>query len=554
MRLTDPAMSFSFEWFMGHFRETLRSFRSIDQSLGAITSSSVAHRLAAKVAAKLWGAVARSEGFGEEQLEAKKRAEYESEWIRAKHFCEMLTQALYKDACPALWGEQREQLGLILAVEQQLFGEDMRREPAKREALCRQLELLLQPAFPKPEEANGDMVADEFERGKDSQGSERRGQGGGKRGEERVMRPRWLPAGVWGALSHLERSLPRLEGLCQSLLLSPSQWEQWAGEEVVGDLPPPWSREFARDSLYYLLIVRCVRPDALPAALRAYIQTRICCLMQRALPTVLADAITSHPPTTPLLVRMSEEVSPVLPLRLSAMQRGVKLLEVLPDECTRVERLQAAVTEAGDMGWWVFLHEVQRAPCLLPELTSIATSVSSGRVHTDFRLWISTESSLTLPPLLLDASLRIALEPPVGLMQHLAPLLQASESQNSQDKAEEREAEGEGKEGEEVEEEQGREEGELEQAAGEPLREDPRPAILHAWILAHQELSSSIGRFTEAELIASQTLVRGHHSYDKKLLRTSDNYGPDSTLSTRAVATDLYSITLAAVSYFCRPV
>jgi len=194
-------------------------------------------------------------------------------------------------------------------------------------------------------------------------------------------------------------------------------------------------------------------------------------------------------PVTPMLLRMREDVNPTQTVRSLSKEQGVKLVEVLLDSRTRIEVLQATVTEAVDMGWWVLIHEINLFPRLLHGLTSIATSIPAGRVHEQFRLWLTAESTSRLPPKLVHAARLLAVEPPHRLKEHLAfveemnfqSIILASDHHHSKSDAS--------------------------ASAAEDF--DPRVPVVHASILAKQDLkiSSARGDLTDSELFLAMRHV-----------------------------------------------
>jgi Dynein heavy chain region D6 P-loop domain len=79
----------------------------------------------------------------------------------------------------------------------------------------------------------------------------------------------------------------------------------------------------------------------------------------------------------------------------------------------RAAALLSAAAAAGD---WLLLSHCHLAPSWLPTLGRLVAALRPEAVHPHFRLWLSTRqgASPTLPRTLLEAAVKIAVEPPVA--------------------------------------------------------------------------------------------------------------------------------------------
>jgi dynein heavy chain len=74
-------------------------------------------------------------------------------------------------------------------------------------------------------------------------------------------------------------------------------------------------------------------------------------------------------------------------------------------------------------GLWVVLENTHLAGDWMPSLCSLVQSLPSMRPHIDFRLWLTTVPSEEFPAVILQAALKLVMDPPAGIKANLMQVM-----------------------------------------------------------------------------------------------------------------------------------
>ena len=216
--------------------------------------------------------------------------------------------------------------------------------------------------------------------------------------------------------SDLEENAPRF-----------AEWFNHATPETE-KLPLDW-RDLDRRPFRKLLVVRCLRPDRLTSALMQFVRT--------TLPGgsgyadldadsnsfgVLEQAFDDASPTVPIYFVLSPGANVVADVDKLAERDGMKAGETYfnvslgqGQDVVAQERLEAAHRS----GHWVILNNVHLMPRWLKKVEKLLDEYASSGSHENFRVFMSSDPSNSIPIGILDRSIKLTSDPPSGLKANI---------------------------------------------------------------------------------------------------------------------------------------
>ena len=167
---------------------------------------------------------------------------------------------------------------------------------------------------------------------------------------------------AWKELCWLSE-LPRFQGLVQGVLEAPAQWRKLLEREDPHEykLPGVWRQRL--DEFQFLLVLRVLRPNKLPQALKSFVGN------------LLGDTLETHTKPSirqlrtesrvPVLLLLQDYAFPATEVAQLAQAKGKTLRELVIKQDGRdqvVEQLLAA-SKTGD---WVLIQNIFLSPSFLP--------------------------------------------------------------------------------------------------------------------------------------------------------------------------------------------
>ncbi|XP_014395404.1 PREDICTED: dynein heavy chain 14, axonemal [Myotis brandtii] len=277
---------------------------------------------------------------------------------------------------------------------------------------------------------------------------------------DRSRHLRWVSHARWKQCRYLSRQLEAFSSLCRSLLFNVSQWSAFqASTALYLLLGTPFSAE--RDSpdesekspeetellneheelhrpvnfpwekltpFQRLILIKILRPERLKNSVRKFLTEKIGSEYIHRTGINLKESYKDSNARTPMILIHSQGVDVINTLlkfaqELKGTTQHVTMISLGQGRAAKAEDLIAdALAKAGQ---WVFLQNCHLAASFMPRLCTIVDSLSNPNVTVDpkFRLWLSSESDSSLPVPLLQKSLKIAVEMPMGLKSNLLKTL-----------------------------------------------------------------------------------------------------------------------------------
>jgi dynein heavy chain len=229
----------------------------------------------------------------------------------------------------------------------------------------------------------------------------------------------WLVEKNWIDIIYLAR-LPNFKGIDEDFASIKDEWKALFDSNTCHSdpLPGKWNDEL--DLFQKMLIIRCLRPDKLEAAISNFIDSSF-------------DARFIDPPVFNLGAAFEDSTS-VVPLVfvLTAGADPVSDLLKFADEMGFSEKLQSISLGQGQgplaeqmiakscaEGHWVLLQNCHLAVSWMSRMEATVEAMDPTKIKSDFRLWLSSMPSTAFPVSVLQNSVKMTMEPPKGLRANL---------------------------------------------------------------------------------------------------------------------------------------
>jgi len=224
----------------------------------------------------------------------------------------------------------------------------------------------------------------------------------------------WLIGKSWGEVCRLSE-LPKFNGLREHFENETELWKAIydSSEPHNATLPGVWGEKL--NAFQFLLVIRCVRPDKVVPALTHFISESMGKRFIEPIPFDLTPSYNESSATQPLLFVLSPGSDPM-----------ATLLKFADDKKVRVEQVSLGqgqgpiaanwIEQGVQEGFWVVLQNCHLAKSFMTPLEVICeTKLVPGKVHQDFRLWLTSYPSDLMPVSILENSVKMTNEPPKGL-------------------------------------------------------------------------------------------------------------------------------------------
>jgi len=251
-----------------------------------------------------------------------------------------------------------------------------------------------------------------------------------KTGEEKPSTLAWLPDAAWGAVNALSE-LQGFQGLATDMVASPNRFREWYNKPRPESIPLPsnWRKLLTNEFFMHMLVIRAIRGDRLTACMNIYAEIAIPdgkeftrCDAGVSFSDLLRKSLADMNNVTPIFFILSPGADPVVNLQDIGTKAGY-----FPNKWHRVAlgegqdvvamaKLAIGVKE----GHWVILENIHLMPVWAGDLEKKLNDYEAeGKIHKDFRLFLSSEPSNGIPIGILERSIKLTNEPPQGLVQNL---------------------------------------------------------------------------------------------------------------------------------------
>eukprot|EP00937_MAST-01D_sp_MAST-1D-sp2_P001104 g1104.t1 len=236
----------------------------------------------------------------------------------------------------------------------------------------------------------------------------------------------WLPSSLWPKLKGLELH-KTFRGFASAMLSDEEDWQKWfdSSDAELAKLPGDYNKlvgPFDR-----MVLLRALRPDRLPSALRSWVSDVLGQAFVSQAPYNMEATFRETSPTTPVFFVLFPGVDPTpwvegLGRTLGMTEEAGKLSNISMGQ-GQEEAAAAVMTRFAETGGWVMLQNCHLMQSWLPTLER-QFEVASASAHQDFRLFISAEpppiaSWKNMPESLMQSCIKVANESPADVQSNL---------------------------------------------------------------------------------------------------------------------------------------
>ncbi|XP_032239531.2 dynein axonemal heavy chain 6 isoform X3 [Nematostella vectensis] len=252
---------------------------------------------------------------------------------------------------------------------------------------------------------------------------------------------KWISASMWKECLQISNSLPAFSGLCSNMAVNIQFWRNFANtENPMGMLEsgegfvPPQTVEGRTSSVGWLctsltrfqrlMLVKILRPECLIKSVRQFVEEEMGTKFITTVGFDLQEMYDESNARTPLIFILSPGSDPASQLlRFAHELRGTTLhLDMISLGRGQGPRAEEVINKAYQQkGKWVFLQNCQHAASFMPRLQQIIRRISHSETQLDpqFRMWLSSKPDPSFPVSILQAGLKMTVEPPPGVKSNL---------------------------------------------------------------------------------------------------------------------------------------
>ena len=158
-----------------------------------------------------------------------------------------------------------------------------------------------------------------------------------------------------------------------------------------------------------------MRADKIPEAILNYVIAQLGLPFATPPPFDLQACFASSSVLSPLIFLLSKGSDPTKAFTefavTSRMEKRVKMLSLGQGQGVKAQRV---LEEAAQKGYWVLLQNCHLYISWLPELEKICENITADSTHKDFRLWLTSMPCSDFPVSVLQSSVKMTNEPPIG--------------------------------------------------------------------------------------------------------------------------------------------
>nr|CCC53405.1 putative dynein heavy chain, fragment [Trypanosoma vivax Y486] len=228
--------------------------------------------------------------------------------------------------------------------------------------------------------------------------------------------PEWLTENSWNEIQFVSANLSGFSGFCEHVAENISHYKGLFDSLNAHTYPlaDGWLSRETR--LRRLIAIRCFRKDKVASGIQEYVKhymgERFIIVPQFD----LMDAYKDSTCLTPLIFIISPGSDPMNDLlRFAEQMRMAKKLDKVSLGQGQGRKAEELLNNGRERGQWVLLQNCHLATSWMPTLEAIVESFTFETVRKEFRLWLTSMPSESFPVAVLQISVKMTNEPPMGL-------------------------------------------------------------------------------------------------------------------------------------------
>ncbi|KAG5443966.1 Dynein heavy chain 3, axonemal [Clonorchis sinensis] len=232
--------------------------------------------------------------------------------------------------------------------------------------------------------------------------------------------PSWLSDKSWAEIVRASE-LPGFDGFMEDVQNRPEEWREMYDSMEPHKFVAPG--KFSRlAGLEKLTVLRCIRPDKVVPGVQDFIAENMGATFIEPPTFDLAGSFADSNCCSPLIFILSPGADPMNALIRFGADMGYTGDRIQTISLGQGQGPIAAkmISQGTEDGTWIVLQNCHLAVSWMPALEKICEEVIvPSRVHTDFRLWLTSYPSNDFPVTILENGVKMTNEPPKGLRSNL---------------------------------------------------------------------------------------------------------------------------------------
>ena len=244
------------------------------------------------------------------------------------------------------------------------------------------------------------------------------------RSDQKTNPTNWIDEASWDNLCELEQLGP-FSGLVSSVEQSQREWKAWYMSAAPEKEPLPGDWDNKLTELQQMCVLRSLRADRVLFAASIFVGNNMGADYADPPPFDLGEIFKSSTNKTPLIFVLSPGVDPTASVQQLADSKGTKIEQVALGQGQAPVAMRV-MKEGLKMGTWTLLANCHLMLSWMPQLEKAVEAYcdedTNGKIHPNFRLWLSSSPNPQFPITLLQRGVKMTTEPPRGLRSNMLKL------------------------------------------------------------------------------------------------------------------------------------
>eukprot|EP01022_Parablepharisma_sp_SALTPOND_P028499 TRINITY_DN71064_c2_g1_i1.p1 TRINITY_DN71064_c2_g1~~TRINITY_DN71064_c2_g1_i1.p1 ORF type:complete len:4083 (+),score=665.19 TRINITY_DN71064_c2_g1_i1:2435-14683(+) len=230
----------------------------------------------------------------------------------------------------------------------------------------------------------------------------------------------WIPEKEWPdkyrQLCGMD-TLERMKGVKDAFMKQPKEFQKMYDSQNAHDEPLPGDLDTKLDDFQKMIVLKMLRPDKITDAMQKYIVNHLGKEFIEPPTLELHKCFNDSTTKTPLIFILTQGTDPLAQFLDFAKEMN-RPKDYISLGKGNEKAAAALLDQAKQNGGWVLLQNCHLAVSWMPQLELIVENISDT-VHKDFRLWLSSFVCDKFPVSVLQNSVKMTVEPPLGIKANL---------------------------------------------------------------------------------------------------------------------------------------
>jgi len=229
---------------------------------------------------------------------------------------------------------------------------------------------------------------------------------------------KWLTDASWGDILGMSK-MPGFKGFDRYFEKHLSGFEDvYNSNQAAQDLKALLKDAYS--DFQSMIVLRAVRADCVVPEIQSFVSNNLGQKFIEPPPFDLEASYNDSTCATPLIFVLSPGADPMSELlKLAEKLNMDKKLKAISLGQGQGQLAETTVEVGEDKGTWVCLQNCHLFVSWMPVLERLCEEITPERVHTNFRLWLSSEPSKAFPVFVLQNGVKMVNEPPKGIRASL---------------------------------------------------------------------------------------------------------------------------------------